>query len=80
MVSKTKVMTIHVEKIILRFIASTIFYVTETARPRTATYYVNRYLYKFLSARSNADFGYIRIPITSQTRPFHFPTYPEMNS
>lgn len=31
-------------KVILRSIASSIYCVTETARPRTATYYVNRYL------------------------------------
>lgn len=34
----------------------------------------------FTSERSNADSGYIRIPITSPTRPLHFPTYPEVNS
>lgn len=46
---------------------------------RSAAYYVNRYR-NFISEWSNAESGYIRIPITSPTSPFHFPTYPEVNS
>lgn len=67
------------KKIILRSIALTVYCVTEIVAARGLLCQLIS-IEIFISERSNADSGYIRIPITSLTSPFHFPIYPEVNS